>query len=138
MQLRWPHLPEPNRELLAKWECLLEFRGKGFWEIEQARNRGDVGNALQCSVHCTLPEGVLTELGLDEEQLAQLFNVSEVRATAVAGVSLQDEGGFEVNEIKASEHHKCPRCWLHVSQSEGTLCQRCSNIAAAAALQDLP
>ncbi|MBU4173649.1 MAG: isoleucine--tRNA ligase [Actinobacteria bacterium] len=131
--LPWPEYdPELVDVMLEeKWGRLIEVREDVYRALEEARRGGVVGTGLEASVKI-LADGTLLELlaGM-EDQLPELFIVSQVEVTdsLPPGVQGSETGGVTVVVEKASGE-KCRRCWNY-SPSVGSdpenpdICQRC-------------
>jgi isoleucyl-tRNA synthetase len=114
-----------NTALMDKWGTLQQVREIANKEIENQRTAGVVGASLQAElvIHCDgATYDALASLGND---LKFVFITSKVSLVKTAGAGLSVE-------VKASEAHKCERCW-HYSDDVGhnpthpTLCGRCDS-----------
>ena len=117
------HLPQPDLELLAKWQRIKEIRDQANKEIEVLRANGSVGSSLQAQLRLTLN-------AVDFELLRSLGD--DLKYVFITSESFIQKGEKEHIEVLASAHSKCARCW-HYSADVGssaeaehsTLCKRC-------------
>lgn len=106
-------------DLMKDMDILFELRKKVLKALEDARNEGLIGKALEAQV--TLHADAETQTALDRilDNIAQWFIVSEV--------TLTDEGEEVV--ISKANGHVCPRCWnVTRTNHEDGLCDRCHDV----------
>lgn len=98
--------------------------------LEEARKLGKLGKSLEAEV-LVLGDS-LKSTGLTPEDLSLFFVVSEVtlEAGGIREVFSEWKGEKDSIQIRKPHHHECPRCWRHVSQTEGTLCARCEGVVS--------
>jgi isoleucyl-tRNA synthetase len=114
-----------DRELVERWERLIEVREAVNRAMETTRQDKTIGNSLGARVTLGARNGVRTLLEQYRSDLPMLFIVSQVELEPRPG----DGPDLEIN-VSRAEGGKCPRCWRTVpdaSTSEGTegLCDRC-------------
>ncbi len=108
-----------NPELEEKWEKIIKVRNDVNKALEPARNEKLIGKSLDAEVTVYAKGDMYTFLKPMENELAEIFITS--KAAVVEG-STEDamEGELVSVKIKASEHEKCGRCWIH-SETVGTI-----------------
>jgi isoleucyl-tRNA synthetase len=110
-------------KLLEEWEKLREIREHVLKALEQARQKGDIGNSLEAGVRIRCSGDAAALLQRHREELPFLFIVSQVSVEEAPGDDLQ----VDVSEAAGE---KCERCWnysLEVGKDPAypTLCERC-------------
>lgn len=129
----WPHMPESkagesvhlcefldlppeyeNNELAATWDELLVLRRQVLKELEGARMEKVIGNSLEARVELKAKGRAAELLKRYQEQLADIFIVSQVSLNLLA----DDENGSDDNpelkiEVKPASGNKCNRCWCY-------------------------
>jgi isoleucyl-tRNA synthetase len=106
------------------WTALFKARDAALPAIEQQRQAGVVGKALEAAVIIRAPQAEAV-LSAHKEELRELLNVSEV------DVQIVDAAEFEVKaEHVPATHQKCERCWhweklVGTHSDHPTLCPRC-------------
>ncbi|HWH21758.1 MAG TPA: class I tRNA ligase family protein, partial [Allosphingosinicella sp.] len=113
----WPEIDPAWRDeaLAEKWEKVRASRVRVTESIEPLRRDKVIRSSNEAKV--AIPE---LELGLDPEDLAETYIVSEVtvepRRTDVA--------------VTRTELEKCGRCWRHLPEvpEDGALCARCEEV----------
>jgi isoleucyl-tRNA synthetase len=114
---------EGDKELLARWERLLEIRSVVQKALEEKRNEKVIGASLEAKVTLDATGETLELLRQYEEQLPAIFIVSQVAVEEGGGRDLQVSVG-------RADGLKCERCWNY-SESVGndarypTLDERC-------------
>jgi isoleucyl-tRNA synthetase len=108
--LEWPEMPAVEAEDSA-WAELRALRTQVTEAIEPLRRDKVLGSSLEAEV--TVPSAA------DPDFLAELFITSTVRHGDILSVA-------------KTGHQKCGRCWRHLPEveSDGSLCARCSEVAA--------
>jgi len=120
-QERWLE-PDVKKE----WEELGGLREKVMKELESARERKSIGNALEAQVRLTVPATLAPLLNKYRDDLCALFIVSDVVVEASGGETL----GIAVAQAPG---RKCQRCWNYsiyvgTSASHPDLCRRCEDV----------
>ena len=115
-----------DEKLNKKWSQLIGAREAVLKSLEEARQAGEIGSALEAKVRLSPPGGALRDLLLENQgMLRYIFIVSQVEIDdkSADGVSM----GIKVEK---AEGGKCQRCWnysSHVGRDKihPTLCERC-------------
>lgn len=107
-----------DQETLKQYELFLSFRESVLKALEEARKTGLIGSAQEALLEVGEKLVPPALLGIDKDELARLFIVSEVK--------------FKGTGINVVRHlgTKCDRCWNYhdetVTLEDGThLCHRC-------------
>lgn len=113
-------------ELLNHWERLQEIRGQVSKNLEESRQRKDIGNSLQAQVSLRCGTETLNYLTPFEEDLRFLFIVSDVKLLEDPKIDAQ---AVEVT-VSQAEGDKCDRCWTYSLSMQtvgetATVCKRC-------------
>ncbi|NMA02345.1 MAG: isoleucine--tRNA ligase [Clostridia bacterium] len=136
----WPSIEETylNPELEAKWDKLLAIRDMVTKPLEEARRAKIIGHSLNASVHLYGDEEMYNFLKTVENDLADLFIVSEVVLDRISDempsdVFKAEEDSSLAIKIDQAKGEKCERCWkytLDVGQDHvhTTLCKRCASV----------
>jgi isoleucyl-tRNA synthetase len=109
---------------LAEWEKIREVRESALKALEEARQRGMIGNSLESKVRLRASGGTAELLQRHAADLRYIFIVSQVELEqAEAGRDLQIE-------ISKADGQKCERCWnysveIGKDKELPTLCERC-------------
>jgi isoleucyl-tRNA synthetase len=136
-----------DERLAAEWDRLLEVRGEVSRALEQARQQGRIGKALDAVVHVVAaPEEQWGPLlaAKGPELLATLFNVSAVAFGPAPAAGLRYESaeipGLALATVPAQAlgWRRCARCWRwspRVGEDAGhpLLCERCLPVVRARA-----
>ena len=109
----------------AAWRDLLEVRERVLPIIEQKRQAGVVGKALEAVVTVCLP-GRFEPIVAHKEDLRELLNVSQLNAQLHPGTEIE----ITAEHVDPS-FQKCERCWhwetdIGVRPEHPTLCPRCT------------
>ncbi|MBN2033128.1 MAG: isoleucine--tRNA ligase [Deltaproteobacteria bacterium] len=119
--------------LAERWETVLMVRKELNKSLEVERKARRIGHSLDSSVILGLPKSLFSRLEPFQEQLRDLFIVSNVTLLPSDNV----DGGYESEEVKGlkvvvtlSPHRKCERCWVHdvtvgKNSIHPALCKRC-------------
>ncbi|MEA3334042.1 MAG: class I tRNA ligase family protein, partial [Pseudomonadota bacterium] len=109
-------LPEnyENSELAATWEELLVQRRLVLKELEVARKDKVIGNSLEARLELGVRGSTATLLERYQEQLADIFIVSQVSLKILS----DGETGVEENadlsiSVSPASGEKCNRCWCY-------------------------
>jgi isoleucyl-tRNA synthetase len=121
-----------DRELLARWERLLEVREEVLKALEIVRNRGDIGNGLEAEVVLEAPPELRAFLEAHTALLATVFIVSRagLGETGEATLASARIPGLKI-AVRKAPGRKCERCW-NVKTDVGQdaelpgLCGRCT------------
>jgi len=123
----WPHIEEAYTDpaVVSNIDMLLTFRDKINEQLEGLRQQKIIGSSLEATIELTIAPDEPLGIPLEKyaEKLPELFIVSAVNVTQVAGSSLK------IVATKA-DGERCPRCWRNVltlstSKLEQNLCDRC-------------
>ena len=116
-----------DQAAMDKWAKIIAVRTAVNGALETARNEKKIGKSLEAAVAITVPaeDAFLTEMG--EEELADLFIVSQAEVTV---------GGELAVEVAPAKGEKCERCWKnHIKvgahADHPTLCPRCAKVVSA-------
>ena len=115
------HIDEP---LLTEWEKIREVREPVLKALEEARQRGMIGNSLEAKVMLQASGGTAELLQRHRADLRYIFIVSQVELN-------QAEANGELKiAISKADGQKCGRCWnysVEIGKDQGfpTLCERC-------------
>lgn len=130
--------PEPNSDLMTKWEKLIQLRNEAVKAIELQRKAGTIGHSLDCCVtaHSSDPEwNALISQALDEKYGSDLASICIVSKMVVGEVSGKDVYQSESLPIQflvtKAPGEKCPRCWHYheeVDIENEVPCPRCNNV----------
>ncbi len=115
-----------SQEEMENWGRIASLRSAVNGALEQARADKIIGKSLEAAVSLTVPQEDAFLTRMSEEDLADLFIVSQVSLTVGDEVSVR---------VKAAAGVKCGRCWkvLHSVASVGeheALCPRCAAVMA--------
>lgn len=125
----------------AFWQQLIEVRNHCSKELEDLRQAGKIGSALQAEITLYCTPKLLAQLQLLEDELRFVLLTSKARVAplapdcALAAISLGSEKYAISAQVTQSE--KCVRCWHHSDDiaQEGEfkgLCPRCiANVSGA-------
>lgn len=98
--------------------------------LEEARKLGKLGKSLEAEVF--IPGNSLQNTEFTKDDLSLFFVVSEVSfdQKEISEVYSEWKGETGSIQIRKPHHHECPRCWRHVSEKEGKLCDRCEAVVS--------
>ncbi|MCH4218584.1 MAG: isoleucine--tRNA ligase [Megasphaera sp.] len=134
----WPeaHTEYLNKDLEARWNTLLSYRGDLTRALEGARKAHLIGHALDAAVTIYCDGDDFAFLSQWEYQLDTLLIASEVyvvkKAAPPEAVAGEEHPDMKV-VVVPSQEEKCERCWIH-SDTVGsdpkypTLCARCATV----------
>jgi isoleucyl-tRNA synthetase len=96
--------------------------------LETARAEKKIGKSLEAAVTVTVPAEDAFLADMDQDELADLFIVSQAKVSVGGALSV---------EVASAAGEKCERCWKfhpHVGQNAAhpTLCPRCAGVIAKA------
>ncbi|EOQ97751.1 isoleucine--tRNA ligase [Leptospira wolbachii serovar Codice str. CDC] len=98
--------------------------------LEEARKLGKLGKSLEAEV--LISGETLKDTKFSKDDLSLFFVVSEVSQgkNEIGEVFSEWKGEKDSIQIRKPRHHECPRCWRHVSETEGKLCGRCEGVVS--------
>lgn len=117
----------------AYWDQIRVIRDAVNKEIEQQRNAGVIGSALEADVSLFVSPELQQQLSLLKDELRFVFITSEARvqpiAAAPANVVVSEVPGLSLL-VCATTHVKCDRCWhrradVNANSAYPGLCGRC-------------
>ncbi|HJZ78063.1 MAG TPA: isoleucine--tRNA ligase [Vicinamibacterales bacterium] len=124
-----------DRELLARWQMLIDLREEVLAQIEPLRKNKQIGSSLQAKVVVSATAAELARLEPYAKQLPMLFIVSEVELRpAPVDAEVHTESRARVT-IERAGGVKCERCWRYVravstDPAWAGLCDRCQDALA--------
>ncbi len=111
-----------NTELGAKWDKIIAVRNDVNKALEPARNEKIIGKSLDAEVSVFADGEMYDFLKAMETELAEIFITSGALVKPLADAQNAFAGEAVMVSVKASEHEKCGRCWVHsetVGKTEG-------------------
>ena len=109
-------------EILSDMTVLFDLRKKVLKALEDARNEGMIGKALEARVTLNVDSETEAVMRKVLDNAAQWFIVSQV--------VLASEGDEVV--VSKAEGHVCPRCWnVTTAEHDDELCDRCEEVMHA-------
>ncbi|WP_319547435.1 isoleucine--tRNA ligase [Desulfogranum marinum] len=133
-----------DKELLTRWDTLLELRSAVTRVLENARREKIIGLSLDAEVVLQADDALIPFLEEHQEQLQELCIVSSLRLVkednqevGVQFVAAENLNGLQI-AVQPASGKKCERCWI-VSPSVGldaehpTICARCSAVVRSLA-----
>jgi isoleucyl-tRNA synthetase len=122
--------PVLSAEESQDWNHLLALRDQVLKELEKARERKLIGNALEARVKLGLPASLAGVADRYRDMLRALFIVSDVAVEITSGPET-------TVEVEPAAGGKCRRCWnysthLGASASHPDLCDRCEDVVGGA------
>ncbi len=117
-------------KLEQDWEALLKVRLEVLKALEAARERKEIGSALEAQVTLQAPDSVYPVLEKFRNELRYIFIVSKVELLKSAATNGSD--GLKISVTRAPGQ-KCERCWnysTHVGENHNypMVCERCSAV----------
>ncbi|MBM3792297.1 MAG: class I tRNA ligase family protein, partial [Acidobacteria bacterium] len=115
--------------LLQEWDEILSLREVVLRALEEVRQQGVIGNALEARVVIRAGSEKARVLEHRAAELRYIFIVSQAALAVDAGL-----GPEEIRvEVAAAEGEKCERCWNYSPQVRRdadfpTLCERCAPV----------
>ena len=111
-----------TQEQLAKWDKIIEVRTAVNGVLEAARNEKKIGKSLEAAVELTVPAEDAFLAEMEEDDLADLLIVSQVKVTV---------GDKIAASVEPAKGEKCERCWKYHHEvgsdaAHPTLCPRCA------------
>jgi isoleucyl-tRNA synthetase len=104
-----------NHEVERDFTSLLKYKDNVNLLVNGLKDTKVIRSALETVV--TIPANDAVLMKYSEEDLCDIFVVSEV----LRGDELK---------VEPSSKCKCPRCWKHNAEVEGSLCRRCSEVVS--------
>lgn len=143
----WPEVNEKylNPELDNNWNKLLKIRGEVAKALEEARNKKEIGNALEAQVELYVDDSLReflekyreVQVAVDQDLLSQVMIVSSVNVYPF----FEAPEGFYKSElipnlaikVLPAPGAKCERCWRYEETVGGNpehpgLCARCASV----------
>ena len=121
-----------NPELAATWEELLVLRRLVLKELEGARREKIIGNSLEARLELAARGSTAAMLERYQEQLADIFIVSQVALKTLAdGETGGEENPDLLISVSPAAGEKCARCWCYNEELTAPeaefpgICQRC-------------
>jgi len=122
----FPNLRKDLRDRVdgRRWEAIMSVREIALKELEEARQRGEIGDSLEAGVTITLNSEKAPLL----ESMEELF--SEILVVADVSFARGEDTGVSVIPFQG---RKCPRCWKRFAESTASsthpeLCPRCGRV----------
>lgn len=107
-------------ELAEKWDKIIAVRNDVNKALEPARNEKIIGKSLDAEVTVYADGEIYDLLSGMKAELADIFITSKAEVCPLCdGADAQDGDVCKV-AVRASEHPKCGRCWVH-SETVGTI-----------------
>jgi isoleucyl-tRNA synthetase len=126
---------ENAQHLESKWNSFMRLRDDVLKALEEARNAKVIGKSLTAKVTLYVNENSKTLLESIQENLKQLFIVSEFEVAGAYDEAPEDAIKLDTAAILVSkaEGETCDRCWIvtpEVGQDHDheTLCPRCAEV----------
>jgi isoleucyl-tRNA synthetase len=117
----------------AYWESIRQLRDVVNKEIENLRNAGKLGSALEAEVYLYCDAGLKAQLDLLGDELRFILITSSATVLPTTAEQVEavatDIPGLTLH-IQATEHAKCERCWhrradVGASVAHPGICGRC-------------
>ncbi len=116
------------------WEGILETKEKIDKELEELRNKKEIGSSLDSEVKFWNAPRYITKIKNDELRFVFITSYADVienEEPPESAKKLTNADGSEYYiEVKKSEHQKCIRCWHHRADVRSNtehpeICSRC-------------
>ena len=107
-------------DVCDKWNKLLDNRDGVMKALELARASKLIGKSLDAEVTVFADSDMYDFLKAMESELAEIFITSKATVMPKADEKDAMAGELVSVAVKASEHEKCGRCWVH-SETVGTI-----------------
>ena len=123
------------KELVAKWDKIMELRDDVLKALEEARNAKTIGKSLEAKVALYVNADYKALFETDAIDFAQLFIVSKFELggdlSEAPANSLVLEHASVV--VEKADGEKCERCWtisetVGTNEAHPTLCARCAEV----------
>lgn len=129
----WPKPREDyiDLDLEEKWRQIFNIREQIAKALEEKRQEGVIGHALDARVDIYPTKKAKELLSPLEEDLKTIFIVSDVRLHD-SDINVPEEDLIDV-EVSHAEGYKCERCWMYctsvgMNKEELKICSRCADI----------
>ncbi|KIL47644.1 isoleucine--tRNA ligase [Jeotgalibacillus campisalis] len=124
-----------EKELLSKWESFLDLRDDVLKALEEARNAKTIGKSLAAKVTIYTENQTQNLLHSINEDLKQLFIVSNLEIEEGTAQAPEDAIQFDGHSVLVTkaEGDTCERCWIlspevGKDQDHPALCPRCAKV----------
>jgi isoleucyl-tRNA synthetase len=94
----------------SQWQTLMGVREEILKALEIARQQKRVGKGLDAKIVISASGQTHSRLGLFEDDLKELFNVSQVDTQSAGETKVTEEDNLRI-EVLPAAGHKCDRCW---------------------------
>ncbi|SIT67743.1 isoleucine--tRNA ligase [Edaphobacillus lindanitolerans] len=127
---------EEDRELLYRFDRLMEVRDDVLKALEEARNAKTIGKSLEAAITLYVPEDLKAQFGAEDIDFAQFFIVSKFSVGGNLEHSPADASGMTVRvTVEKADGEKCARCWsvpgtVGDDPAHPDLCARCAEVVA--------
>jgi isoleucyl-tRNA synthetase len=115
---------EDDKELLARWERLLEIKSVVQKALEEKRNEKVIGASLEAKVTLRATGDTFELLKRYEEQLPSILIVSRV---TLEGADAQEQIGGSVGDDSQNRVERAGGLEVIVEHADGLKCERCWN-----------
>ncbi len=109
-----------NAALAEKWEKIIAVRNDVNKALEPARNEKIIGKSLDAEVNVYASGEIYDLLVEMKADLAEIFITSKADVYPENEAENAADGDVVKVSVRASEHEKCGRCWVH-SETVGTI-----------------
>jgi len=113
-----------------KWVSLMKVREVVLKAIENAREKGEIGNPLEAGIwvkpSSAEEQNILTGYGKDD--LKEFFLVSEIRQPEENEIISSHQQDDILVEVFTAAGEKCKRCWRITKDTKDGLCKRCRDV----------
>ena len=117
----WPCVKQEyvNEELEVFFSELMQIRELAFKEVEELRQKKEIGKSLEAEIIIEAPKDQLEKLKNIEQELKQVFIVSKI--------SFKEGNALKLS-AKAFQGEKCYRCWKLFDKHEiqNGICHTCA------------
>ncbi len=123
----------PNNISNSDWNSILETKENISKQLEELRNKKQIGSSLDAEVTIWNAPASLTKITNDELRFVFITSYVEIESSSPpdSSIKLQNSDGTDFFvEVRKSNHQKCVRCW-HLREDVGNdqqhpeLCGRC-------------
>lgn len=118
----WPCVKQEyvNEELEVFFGELMQIRELAFKEVEELRQKKEIGKSLEAEIIIEAPKDQLEKLKNIEQELKQVFIVSKI--------SFKEGNALKLS-AKAFQGEKCYRCWKLFDKHEiqNGICHTCAD-----------
>ncbi|PPA72119.1 isoleucine--tRNA ligase [Jeotgalibacillus proteolyticus] len=124
-----------EKGLLEKWNSFLDLRDDVLKALEEARNSKTIGKSLAAKVTLFADEVTFKLLSSIDEDLKQLFIVSDFEVSDSLQSAPAEALTFDGHAVLVTkaEGETCERCWIVTDEAgqdpdHPTLCPRCASV----------